>query len=139
MQLAAGGRYHVRIDALSSGLYGFVSVAGTHAGLVGDNPATAWNEGDAQSRVRAEHGRGRPPEGGHLRVPRALERGRVGGHPKPGGHVVVGDVEVRGGVRVRLALRRRAGRPGPGRSEQSLDLIAGRLPQPRQLAAQPQQ
>ncbi|MGI9081708.1 MAG: InlB B-repeat-containing protein [Thermoleophilaceae bacterium] len=44
---APGSKYHVRIDALSPGLYGYVSSGGTHAGLVGDNPATAWNEGDA--------------------------------------------------------------------------------------------
>ena len=43
-----GGRYHVRVDMLAGGLYGFVSSSGTHAGLVGDNPNTpAWNEGDA--------------------------------------------------------------------------------------------
>src|SRR4051794_2764168 len=42
-----GNTYHVRIDTLSGGLYGYVSSAGSHAGLVGDNPATPWNEGDA--------------------------------------------------------------------------------------------
>ncbi len=41
------GRYHVRIDSLYNGLYGYVSSDGTYAGLVGDNPNTAWNEGDA--------------------------------------------------------------------------------------------
>ena len=44
---APGGKYHVRIDNLGSGLYGFVSPSGTHAGLVGNNPSTSWNEGDA--------------------------------------------------------------------------------------------
>ena len=44
---APGGRYHVRIDSLGSGLYGYVSPSGTYAGPVGDNPSTAWNEGDA--------------------------------------------------------------------------------------------
>jgi hypothetical protein len=44
---APGNRYHVRIDALGPGLYGFVSPQGSHAGLVGNNPATSWNEGDA--------------------------------------------------------------------------------------------
>ncbi len=42
-----GNRYHVRIDNLGSGLYGYVSSSGTHAGLVGDNPNTAWNDVDA--------------------------------------------------------------------------------------------
>jgi hypothetical protein len=45
---APGSRYHVRIDDLTAdGLFGFVSVAGTHAGFVGNNPATAWNDVDA--------------------------------------------------------------------------------------------
>jgi hypothetical protein len=44
---APGGRYHVRIDDLGNGLYGFVDVVGTYAGPIGDNPATSWNEGDA--------------------------------------------------------------------------------------------
>ena len=44
---APGGRYHVRIDNLSPGLYGFVSPVGDHAGFVGNNPSTAWNDGDA--------------------------------------------------------------------------------------------
>lgn len=42
-----GNRYHVRIDALSGGLYGFVSTSGTHAGLVGNNPSTSWNDSDS--------------------------------------------------------------------------------------------
>lgn len=42
-----GNLYHVRIDALGSGLYGYVSPAGTYAGYVGDNPNTAWNDVDA--------------------------------------------------------------------------------------------
>jgi Divergent InlB B-repeat domain len=44
---APGNRYHVRIDDLGPGLYGFVSPFGTHAGLVGNNPATSWNDIDA--------------------------------------------------------------------------------------------
>lgn len=40
-------RYHVRIDALGSGLYGYVSSFGTYAGWVGDNPNTLWVEPDA--------------------------------------------------------------------------------------------
>ena len=44
---APGGKYHVRIDDLGSGLYGFVSPSGTYAGFVGNNPNTAWNDGDA--------------------------------------------------------------------------------------------
>jgi hypothetical protein len=42
-----GNRYHVRIDNLGGGLYGFVSSGGAHAGSVGDNPNTAWNDVDA--------------------------------------------------------------------------------------------
>ncbi len=44
---APGSKYHVRIDNLSSGLYGYVSPSGTHAGLVGNNPNTSWSDGDA--------------------------------------------------------------------------------------------
>ena len=44
---APGNRYHVRIDELGPGLYGFVSPVGTHAGLVGNNPATSWSDIDA--------------------------------------------------------------------------------------------
>lgn len=44
-----GNRYHVRIDNLGGGLYGFVSSGGTHAGPVGNNPNTAWNDVDAQA------------------------------------------------------------------------------------------
>ena len=44
---APGSKYHVRIDNLSSSLYGFVSPSGTHAGLVGNNPNTSWNDVDA--------------------------------------------------------------------------------------------
>ncbi|HXV44584.1 MAG TPA: hypothetical protein VEC96_16100, partial [Anaerolineae bacterium] len=42
-----GNRYHVRIDNLGGGLYGFVSTSGVHAGFVGNNPNTAWNDVDA--------------------------------------------------------------------------------------------
>ncbi|MBE7468535.1 MAG: hypothetical protein HS114_05315 [Anaerolineales bacterium] len=42
-----GNRYHVRIAGLGGGLYGFVSSFGAHAGFVGNNPNTAWNDGDA--------------------------------------------------------------------------------------------
>jgi hypothetical protein len=44
---APGNLYHVRIDRLGAGLYGFVSPVGDHAGSVGNNPNTPWNEGDA--------------------------------------------------------------------------------------------
>jgi len=45
---APGGKYHVRIDPdLYSGYYGYVAPYGTYAGVVGDNPATAWDDGDA--------------------------------------------------------------------------------------------
>lgn len=42
-----GNRYHVRIDDLGSDLYGYVDSYGVHAGFVGDNPNTPWNDGDA--------------------------------------------------------------------------------------------
>ncbi len=42
-------KYHVRIDSLSPGLFGFVSTSGTYAGFVGDNPNTSWNEGSAMA------------------------------------------------------------------------------------------
>ena len=42
-------KYHVRIDTLGLSLYGFVSDSGDHAGLVGNNPNTAWNDGDARA------------------------------------------------------------------------------------------
>jgi hypothetical protein len=42
-----GFLYHVRIDNLGGGLYGYVSSSGTYAGLVGDNPGTSWNDVDA--------------------------------------------------------------------------------------------
>lgn len=44
-----GNRYHVRIDTLAGGLYGYVTTGGVHAGFVGDNPNTPWNEGDARA------------------------------------------------------------------------------------------
>ena len=44
-----GGKYHVRIDDLTPLIYGFVSNGGTHAGEVGDNPNTPWDEGDADA------------------------------------------------------------------------------------------
>jgi hypothetical protein len=44
---ASGNRYHVRVDNLSPGLYGFVSPVGDHAGFVGNNASTGWNDGDA--------------------------------------------------------------------------------------------
>jgi hypothetical protein len=44
------GKYHVRVvDDLDGGLYGFVSSDGTYAGSVGNNPATSWNDVDAQA------------------------------------------------------------------------------------------
>jgi len=42
-----GNRYHVRIDDLGSGLYGFVSTNGDHAGYMGENPNTTWFDIDA--------------------------------------------------------------------------------------------
>jgi hypothetical protein len=42
-----GNRYHVRIDNLSGGLYGYTSNSGDHAGFVGDNPNSSWNEFDS--------------------------------------------------------------------------------------------
>lgn len=44
---APQGLYHVRIDRLFSGLYGYVDRYGTYAGIVGDNPNTTWTEPDA--------------------------------------------------------------------------------------------
>jgi hypothetical protein len=41
--------YHVRILNLSPDVYGFVSTIGTHAGFVGDNPNTAWDDKDASA------------------------------------------------------------------------------------------
>lgn len=46
---APGGKYHVRIDALGPVVYGFVSSVGTHAGPVGDNPSTQWDDADADA------------------------------------------------------------------------------------------
>jgi hypothetical protein len=42
-----GNRYHVRVDALGPGLYGYVTNSGAHAGLVGNNPNSAWDDVDA--------------------------------------------------------------------------------------------
>lgn len=44
---APNNLYHVRILDLPADLYGFVSNAGTHAGFVGDNPNTPWNDVDS--------------------------------------------------------------------------------------------
>ena len=45
---APGGRYHVRIDPnINANYYGYVAASGTHAGYVGDNPATLWDDVDA--------------------------------------------------------------------------------------------
>jgi hypothetical protein len=38
-----GGRYHVVVKGLGTGLYGYV----TNTAFVGDNPSTAWNDVDA--------------------------------------------------------------------------------------------
>jgi len=46
-------RYHVVISNLGPGLYGFVTTAGTYTQLVGNNPNTAWNEGDAWATCMA--------------------------------------------------------------------------------------
>ncbi len=42
---APGNRYHVRIDRLGNGLYGYVA----QNDFVGDNPNTPWNDQDAYS------------------------------------------------------------------------------------------
>ena len=42
-----GNLYNVLVANLSPSLYGFVSSSGDHAGLVGDNPNTIWNDVDA--------------------------------------------------------------------------------------------
>ncbi|MEJ7764520.1 MAG: hypothetical protein WKF86_03395, partial [Acidimicrobiales bacterium] len=44
-----GTRYPVRLDALTGGLYGFVSTRGTGAGFVGNNPNTTWNDVDSHA------------------------------------------------------------------------------------------
>jgi hypothetical protein len=44
---APNNLYHVRILDLAPDLYGFVSDTGTHAGFVGDNPNTPWNDVDS--------------------------------------------------------------------------------------------
>jgi hypothetical protein len=44
---APGNRTHVRIEPLSPGELGFTTSEGKHAGFIGDNPNTAWNEPDA--------------------------------------------------------------------------------------------
>jgi hypothetical protein len=49
----AGGKYHVIVTNLGSGLYGFVSPSGTYAGNVGNNPNTAWTEPDAYASCMA--------------------------------------------------------------------------------------
>lgn len=45
----SGGLYHVRIEDLGSGLYGFVTTNGATAGPVGNNPNTPWGDRDAYS------------------------------------------------------------------------------------------
>lgn len=42
-----GNLYNVLIAKLNPSLYGFTSNSGDHAGMVGDNPNTAWNDVDA--------------------------------------------------------------------------------------------
>jgi hypothetical protein len=43
-------KFPVRVDpTLGPALYGYVSDVGTHAGPVGNNPATSWNEEDAEA------------------------------------------------------------------------------------------
>jgi hypothetical protein len=51
-----GSRYHVRIDALGGGLYGYVTNNGDYAGPVGDNPYTAWNDDDAYATCMVLNG-----------------------------------------------------------------------------------
>jgi hypothetical protein len=48
-----GGKYHVVVSNLASGLYGFVSTNGTYGQNVGNNPNTPWNEGDAWASCMA--------------------------------------------------------------------------------------
>lgn len=48
-----GGKYHVRIDALAPGLYGFVSPVGRYAETVNDNPSTPWNDQEAEATCMA--------------------------------------------------------------------------------------
>ena len=43
----ANGLFHVRIEHLGFSLYGFVTTNGTTAGLIGNNPNTAWPDHDA--------------------------------------------------------------------------------------------
>jgi hypothetical protein len=43
----ANGLFHVRIENLGGGLYGFVTTNGTTAGYIGNNPNTAWADHDA--------------------------------------------------------------------------------------------
>jgi hypothetical protein len=43
----ANGLFHVRIEHLGTSLYGFVTTNGATAGLVGNNPNTAWADHDA--------------------------------------------------------------------------------------------
>ncbi len=46
-------RYHVVISNLAPGLYGFVTNSGTYTDNVGNNPNTAWDEGDAWTTCMA--------------------------------------------------------------------------------------
>ncbi|MDQ4005881.1 MAG: hypothetical protein M3135_06225 [Actinomycetota bacterium] len=45
---APGGRYHVVLAPLGF-TYGLTASSGTHAGFVGNNPSTPWNDQDAQA------------------------------------------------------------------------------------------
>jgi hypothetical protein len=45
----SGGLYHVRIEDLGGGLYGFVTTNGVTAGFVGNNTHTSWPDHDAYS------------------------------------------------------------------------------------------
>jgi hypothetical protein len=45
----SGGLYHVRIEDLGGGLYGFVTTNGATAGFVGNNKHTSWPDHDAYS------------------------------------------------------------------------------------------
>lgn len=44
-----GNTYHVRVDALPSGLYGYVTTSGAHAGPVGNNPNSSWDDTDSHA------------------------------------------------------------------------------------------
>jgi hypothetical protein len=46
---APSGKYSVVVAATEPTLYGFTASSGSHAGRVGDNPNTSWNDGDSHA------------------------------------------------------------------------------------------